>query len=81
MVGQRRRSSAQPHAECPSALADAARTVEGAMAEARVEAEMAAAVMVVVKEEATCGGEQGHEKAAPEHTHGSCSAPKERKRA
>ena len=51
------------------------------MAEARVEAEMAAAVMVVVKEEATCVGEQGHEKAAPEHTHGSCSAPKERKRA
>ena len=44
-------------------------TVEGAMAEARVEAEMAAAVMVVVKEEATCEGEQGHEKAAPVPTH------------
>jgi len=53
--------------------------VEGAMAEARVEAEMAAAVMVVVKEKATCEGEQGHEKAAPVPTHvvcghGSCSA-------
>ena len=56
-----------------------AEPVEGAMAEARVEAEMAAAVMVVVKEEATCEGEQGHEKAAPVPTHvvcghGSCSA-------
>jgi hypothetical protein len=33
---------------------------------------MAAAVMVVVKEEATCEGEQGHEKAAPVPKHVVC---------